>query len=372
MQSLREKWGQLVFAFLDRLPIRSAEKMTIIEAWLSDAVVSKEVEFIGHCLQYVHPNVAVNYFIEALEKNDDLLANAFVPILHSLKLGELSRNDLNLLLFSKKKYDWLKNQFGCSYELTHLIEWCCNADANGLKKSGLKNLLDEHFIDHQTLSLSIDLHRFCYHLSVLEGDELTAEDRIALHAIVQTPACNDRCFEERLLCEIILAQLTISAPLVPKNAEKIKQKYLDAVVTDYPSELQKNMIKKIQCQCCNQMNEEMLAAYRALKFAILSVSLSADDELGQFYKVIRQWKNADSIMPGKTHCQLLAEHDNALQSAASSRSRSTFSFFCCSCDKDDVFSHEVFVNSLPIVAINVLASRKEQREPFSFHDASNF
>lgn len=363
---LREKWGCAAFGFLDHLCIQDSEKMKIAHAWLPDAVNSRDIEFTKLCVRYVHANVCVEYFIKALEGNDNELTAVFSPILDSPFLGDLSRNDINILLFLKKKYDLLKKHYVYHYSLSRLIEWSCSTDSVGLNKPGLKNLLDEHFVDHQTLPLLVDLKRFCYHLSSLPGDVLTGADFIALRAIVMAYANDNSCFEVRHLSAIILSQITIDLVGTPEDSEKIKQKYLHANTADYPSEVQKMMIEKIHVECLNHQNDALLTAYRALSFAILSVSLPSKDVLKTLCEVMRDWKNAESIIPGKTHLVLLIEQDRALRAAASSRPRSASSFFCCCCDTKVVFSHEEFVNTLPIVAVRNAASKMERRVPSKY------
>ena len=414
---LRERWECAVFDFLDRIDIWPSEKTMIVEWWLLDAVRLKNIAFIERCVQYVDPNVCVEYFINALENNDNELATVLSPILDSPDLGEFSRNDINILLFKKKKYDWLEKQYG------YLVDWCRNTNHDGLKKSGLKDLLVKHFIEYQALPLLIDLKRFCYHLSSLKGDELTAENCVALHAVVLAYAHDNRCFEERLLSTIILSQLTIDLAVNPEDSagapafnslifnktpgearvsgdagvamsasgaassaagtgsdarvspragiaedsERMRQKYLNASTAVYPSEIQKIMIEKIQALSLNETNNALQSAYRILRFVILSASLPSENVLGTLYEMIRYWKNAESIIPGKTHLQLLIEQDRALQIEASSRPRSVSSFFCCCCDRNAVFSHEEFVGSLPIVAVrNAAASKIERQVPSKY------
>ena len=350
---LREKWGEYIFEFLD-CTLSSHEKMVLVETWLPDMVASRDVARIQHCLRYVHPNVCVDYFIEALEKNDDVLSGAFLPAMLSVNLAEFSKNEITLILFSKKKYDWINNLYPSHDGCQSLVEWCHLVEKNDFKKSLLRYFLNVLFIRCKDMPIWIDLTRFAYHLSTLPGDALSEEACYALSVIVSRYARNSNGFVDRLWCSIISPLVSLELFEISELPEEVIQKYLHGCTENYDTFVQQVVVEKIQAQCVNLMPDRLLSAYRALQFMVLSISLSPESVFNRLHQAITYWKNSSSIIPGKTHLSLLVDEDKALQEVASnSKPRSFFSFFCKCSDKNTVFSHVEFVDSLPLVARKV-------------------
>lgn len=351
MRRLREKWGQYVFTFLD-YAFAHHEKMFIVETWLSSIVRSREVECIQHCLRYVHPNICVDYFIRALEKNDDVLAAAFLPAMLSVNLGEFSKNDITLILFSKKKYDWLNQLYASHDNYQSLIAWCRFVEINSLTKSRLRQFLDTIiFVDYKNSPLCKLLNLFCYHLSVLPGDALNEEAYVALDTILSEFANSNIRYIDQLWCKVISPFLSTDLLEMSGSREGIIQKYLLVNTAEYNTRIQAIIVGKIRNVCVNQIHPGLLEAYRALQFVILSISLPPDSVFDRLHEAISFWKISPSVIPGKTHLALLIDCDKKLQETAlTSRPRSIFSFFCRCCDKDSVFSHQEFIDLLLFAA----------------------